>query len=228
MDKSLITYHNPKAPDSEAYRMLRTNIGYTGVDKKHKVILVTSSKMEEGKSTTAANLCITMAQSKHKVVIVDCDLRRPKIHKLFAVDNTTGLSDLLTKDEPLSNVIHHSALVEGLDIITSGVIPPMPSELLDSKKMEKFLLDLREEYDYIIIDSPPVLSVTDATILSKIVDGVLLTVAANETHVDAIVTAKKSLDKVSANVIGTVLTKAKIGRKGYYYYNYNYKENKKK
>lgn len=228
MDKSLITYHNPKAPDSEAYRMLRTNIGYTGVDKKHKVILVTSSKMEEGKSTTAANLAITMAQSQHKVIIVDCDLRRPKLHKLFAVDNSTGLSDLLTKDEPLNTVLHHSGLVEGLDIVSSGVIPPMPSELLDSKKMEKLLLDLRERYDYVIIDSPPVLSVTDATILSKIVDGVLLAVASNETHVDAIVTAKKALDKVHANIIGTVLTKAKIGKKGYYYYNYNYSDKKKK
>ncbi len=220
MDKSLITYHNPKAPDSEAYRMLRTNIGYTGVDKKHKVILITSSKMQEGKSTTAANLAITMAQSKHNVVIVDCDLRRPKIHKMFAVDNTIGLSDLLAKDEPLNRIIYHSVLIENLDIITSGVIPPMPSELLDSKKMEKLIGELREAYDYVIIDSPPILSVTDATILSKIVDGVLLAVASNETHVDAILTAKKALDKVGSNVIGTVLTKAKIGKKSYYYYSY--------
>ena len=227
MEKSLITYHNPKAPDSEAYRMLRKNIGYTGIDKKNQVILLTSSKMGVGKSTTAANLALAMAQRDHSVVLIDCDLRRPRMHKMFAVDNSTGLTDLLIKDEPLENVVFHSVVVDNLDIITSGVIPPMPSELLDSKKMGKFLTRLREKYDYIIIDSPPILSVTDATILSKIVDGVLLVVASNETHVDAIATAKKALDKVGANVLGSVLTKANISKRSAYYYDYDYGSKKR-
>jgi capsular exopolysaccharide synthesis family protein len=230
MDKSLITFFNPKSPESEAYRMLRTNLGYTGVDKKHQVILLTSAKMQEGKSTTVANLAITMAQTGNKVVILDCDLRRPKVHKVFAIDNTVGLSALLTKNIEVSKALYKSDKITNLSIITAGQIPPMPSELLDSKKMAALVLKLREEYDYIIIDSPPVLSVSDATILSRISDAVILVVAANETHVDAVVTAKRSLDKVNANVIGTVLTKAKTGKRGYYYY-YDYadtpqKENK--
>lgn len=225
MDKSLVTFYNPKSPESEAYRMLRTNLGYTGVDIKHKVILVTSSRMQEGKSTTASNLAIAMAQSEHKVLMIDCDLRRPKIHKLFAIDNTSGLTDVLTKDVEVAKINNNIEKINGLDIITSGQTPPMPSELLDSKKMAKLVADMREEYDYIILDSPPILSVSDATILSRIVDAVILVVASNDTHVDAIATAKRALDKVEANLIGTVLTKAKTGKRGYNYY-YDYTDKK--
>jgi len=225
VDKSLVTFFNTKAPESEAYRMLRTNLSYTGVDKKHKVILISSSRMEEGKSTTAANLAITMVQSEHKVLIIDCDLRRPKMHKLFAIDNTSGLTDVLTKDVEVNQINNHIEKIIGLDIITSGQTPPMPSELLDSKKMANLIVKMREEYDYIILDSPPILSVSDAIILSRIVDGVILVVASNETHVDAITTAKRALDKVEANLIGTVLTKTKIGKRGYNYY-YDYTDKK--
>lgn len=225
MDISLITYHKPKAPESEAYRMLRTNLGYTGVDKKHQIILVTSSRMQEGKSTTVSNLAITMAQSDHKVLIIDADMRRPKIHKLFGLDNLFGLTDLIVKNQSLDQVVKHCGQVKNLDIITSGEIPPMPSEILDSKKMQSMLDSLRDMYDYIIIDSPPILSVSDASILARIVDGVLLAVASNETHVDAIVTARRALEKVEANLIGSVLTKAKLGRRSYHYY-YDYAEKK--
>jgi len=225
MDKSLVTFFNPKSPESEAYRMLRTNLSYTGVDRKHKVILISSSRMQEGKSTTAANLAVTLVQSENKVMVIDCDLRRPKIHKLFGLDNTSGLTDVLTKDEDRKTICNHIEAIDGLDIITSGQTPPLPSELLDSKKMAKMIGELREEYDYIIIDSPPILSVSDATILSKIADAVILVVASNETHVDAIATAKRALDKVEANLIGTVLTKAKTGKRGYNYY-YDYSDKK--
>lgn len=225
MDLSLVTYHKPKAPESEAYRMLRTNLGYTGVDKKHQIILVTSSRMQEGKSTTASNLAITMAQSEHKVLLLDADMRRPKIHKLFKLDNLLGLTDLVVKSEDFEKVVFHCSEVKNLDIITSGEIPPMPSEILDSKKMITLLDSLREKYDYIVIDSPPILSVSDASILARIVDGVLLAVASNETHVDAIVTAKRALDKVEANLIGSVLTKAKMGKRSYHYY-YDYVDKK--
>jgi capsular exopolysaccharide synthesis family protein len=134
MDLSLVTYHKPKAPESEAYRMLRTNLGYTGVDKKHQVILVTSSRMQEGKSTTASNLAITMAQSDHKVLLIDADMRRPRLHKLFKLDNLLGLTDIVVKDESFDKVVFHCSEVKNLDVITSGEIPPMPSEILDSKK----------------------------------------------------------------------------------------------
>jgi len=225
MDQSLITFHNPKSPESEAYRMLRTNLGFTGVDKKHKVILVTSSKQQEGKSTTASNLAIAFAQNENKVLIIDCDLRRPKLHKLFDIDNLSGLTNILTKDYEVDHMINHCTDILTLDIITSGQIPPMPSELLDSKKMQKLILELRLEYDYIIMDTPPILSVSDATILSRIVDGVILVVASNDTHIEAIATAKRALDKVDANIIGTVLTKTKKGRRSANYY-YNYADDK--
>jgi len=228
MNKNLITHFDPKSPVSEAYRMLRTNLGYTGVDKKHELIVITSSKKSEGKTTTITNLAVTMAQSGHKVLIIDCDLRRPKIHKMFHLDNTVGLSDILLKDVSFDKALYHIEDVENLHIVTSGNIPPMPSELLDSQKMVDLLNGLRGKYDYVLLDAPPVLSVSDASILAQVVDGVILAVAANETHVDAISTAKRALDKVEANIIGTVLTKAKIGKRGYtYYYDYSYNSKKK-
>lgn len=228
MDKSLVTYHNPKAPISESFRMLRTNLGNSGVDKKYKVILMTSTKMQEGKSTTGANLVITLAQSNHKVLFIDCDLRRPRVHKIFSQENITGLTDILLKDAPYTDVIKPCYKVPNLDLLTSGQLPPLPSELLDSRKMQNLITELRKNYEYIVIDAPPVLSVTDASILARIVDGVILVVASNDAHVDAIVNAKKALIKVETKIIGTVLTKAKFGKKMYNnYFDYTEKTSKR-
>lgn len=220
--KSLISINEPKAPASEAYRMIRTNLEYTSIDRVNKVMLFTSAKTKEGKTTTIANLAITLAHSKHKVLLIDCDLRKPRIHKLFEIPNRLGITNLIVNNAKEEDVIHEVAEIENLNVITSGPIPPMPSELLSSDRMEDILANLKDEYDYILIDSPPVLSVTDAMVLSGIVDGVVLVVAAGQTPIEAIKTSQKSLEKVKANILGVILSKAEFNKNAYYYYQYDY------
>ncbi len=229
--KSLITVNDPKAAASEAYRMVRTNIEFSNVDEKKQTIVFTSPRQKEGKSTTIANTAIAMAQSGSKVLIIDCDLRKPRVHKLFRLSNEEGIVNVITSNKDIDDVIHHSDDLENLDIITSGPIPPMPSELLGSKKFEEILEKLKETYDYIFMDSPPVLSVTDSTVLAAKVDGTILVISFGDTTVDAAQTAKKSLERVGAKMLGVVLTKAKVNKSGYYYYyhyDYEYSENQVK
>lgn len=230
MRKSLIALNDSKAPASEAYRMIRTNLEYTSIDRDKKVILFTSAKTKEGKTTTVVNLAITLAHSKHKVLLIDCDLRKPRIHKLFDLSNEYGVVNLLAKNKELNEVIQKVAEIENLEVMTSGPIPPMPAELLSSDRMKALISDLSKNYDYILIDTPPVLSVTDAMILANMVDGVVLVVATGQTHMDAIKTAQKSLEKVNANILGVILSKAERGKNAYYYYHYdyNYGEDQKK
>lgn len=229
--KSLIAINEPKAPASEAYRMIRTNLEYTSIDRDKKVILFTSSKTKEGKTTTVTNLAITLAHSNHKVLLIDCDLRKPRIHQLFELSNEQGLVNLLVKNKEINEVIQKVKDFENLEIITSGPIPPMPAELLASERMKTLISDLSKIYDYILIDTPPVLSVADATIMSSMVDGVVLVVAIGQTHINVIKTAQKSLEKVNANILGVILSKADNGKNAnnyYYHYDYNYGENQKK
>ena len=168
--KSLITLNDPKSPVSEAYRMIRTNLEYTNIDKKNKTILFTSSKTKEGKSTTIVNLALTIANNNKKVILIDCDLRKPRIHKLFKLSNNKGVSSIIIKQDIFNEVIQPISEVPGLHILTSGPIPPMPSELISSERMNNLLQNLKEHFDYILIDAPPLLSVTDETILSRSVD----------------------------------------------------------
>ncbi len=218
----IITLEDMKAPASEAYRVLRTNIGHMGIDKEYKIIMITSSNKAEGKTTTITNLATAFAQTGKRILLLDCDLRRPRVHKFFGIPNTQGLSNyFLSQTNRIEDIIQTHKEVQTLDIITTGQIPPMPSELLESNKMQRFLETMREQYDYIFIDSPPVLAVADATILSKYADGILLVVAAGETKMDSVIHAKRALDKVKGHVLGTIMTKAKISKTSYRY-DYNY------
>lgn len=217
--QNLVVIDEPKSPRSEEYRILRTNIEFSLVDKEKKVIMITSSMPSEGKSTTASNLAATLQQLGKKVVVVDCDQRKPVVHKKFSLSNSQGLSDYLVKNEDIKSVIQNTS-IEGLDILTAGTIPPNPSELLSSKKMEHCISKLEEIYDYVILDTPPMGLVTDAQILSKYVDGVLLVVASNQVERNTIVKTKKILEEIEANVIGVVLNKVKINTKDEYYYAY--------
>lgn len=218
--KSLISILDPKSPASEAYRSLRTNIGYTSVDKQVQTIVVTSAGPEEGKSTTVVNLAVSLAQVGKKVLVIDADLRKAKIHRYYSLPNDYGITDIIVNKYKIKDAIKQVEDVENLYAICSGVVPPNPTELLESKKMEDLLETVRKDYDIILIDTPPVGQLTDAAILGRNADGVILVIASGETHIDFAKHAKSRLDKINAKVLGTVITKINGAAGGAYYYRY--------
>src|SRR3990172_6739244 len=178
--EQLVTFASPRSPAAEAYRQLRTNIQFSSLDRPLKTLLVTSTNPEEGKSTTLANLAITIAQTGSKVLIVDCDLRRPSIHSIFGIKNNVGLTSAMV-DTSLANLPAQDVGIPNLSVLTSGPLPPNPSELLGSQRMQELMAKLRESADYVLFDSPPVLAVTDAAVLASKLDGVLLVINAGHT-----------------------------------------------
>lgn len=221
ISKSLISILDPKEPAAEAYRSLRTNIGYTSVDKQVQVIAITSAGPAEGKSTTVANLAISLAQVGKKVLVIDCDLRKAKIHKYFSIPNDYGVTDIIVNKYEINEAIKKVKEVDNLYVICSGAVPPNPSELLESKKMGELLDRVRKDYDIILIDTPPVGQLTDAAILGKHADGILLIVASGETHIDVAKHAKSTLEKIDAKILGVIITKINGGIRGSYYYRYS-------
>ncbi len=211
-----IVEKEPKSIAAESYRTLRTNIQYSSFDNEYRVIVITSSEPGEGKSTTAGNLALCMAQGEKKVILIDCDLRKPSLHKKFKVSNLVGLSDVIVGKSDLTTATHRYN--KNLVLLTSGKIPPNPSEMLSSKTMEKLLKALKESFDYIILDTPPVQAVTDSQILSTKADGTILVVKAEKTKKESVVNAINLLKKVNSNIIGTVLNEIDISRNKYYYY----------
>jgi len=218
IDKSLISHLKPKSPVSEAYRVLRTNLLFASVDKPLKVITVTSSGPSEGKTTIISNLSITFAQSGNRVLLIDADMRKPGVDKVFGLQNKAGLTNVLALKQDYKKLIH-ADVVSSMDVLTSGPIPPNPSELLSSNRMKDFVKRIREDYDIVFIDAPPAGPVTDAAILSTIVDGTILVAASGQVHIDEIKRAKSMLDNVNANILGVVLNKMD-GTQGGYYYTY--------
>ena len=228
MMSDLITISNPKSPVAEAYRTLRTNIQFSNIDGNLQTICVTSSGPGEGKSTTISNLAETFAQAGNRVAIIDCDLRKPRLHRIFKLTNTKGVTTLLSGQSEIEDVIQVAG--SDLTVITSGPIPPNPSELLGSKRMKDLLEVLKKRYDIVLIDAPPVGLVTDAAILSAIVDGIILVVASGKTDIDGAKRAKKLLENVGARILGVTMTMIPVSKKGYYgyqYYDY-YEENELK
>lgn len=225
----LVTVKSPKSPAAEAYKTLRTNIQFSSFDHKVKTIVITSTGPSEGKTTTSCNLAITIAQSGKRTILLDCDMRNPKIHKVFELSNQSGISDVLIGEINFYEAVSKTE-IENLYVLPSGTRPPNPAELLSSEKMKKFLESLKETYDYIIIDTPPIIIVTDAQILSKYADGCLLVVASAEADKSAAIRAKELMEKVDAKILGVVLNKLDTNRRGYYgyYYNYYYGSNKGK
>lgn len=228
MESKLITHLAPKDPASEAYRSLRTNIQFASPDDPLHTLLVTSPGVGEGKTLTAVNLAITLAQAGRKVLIVDSDLRRSTLHKLFSLDRVPGLCDILAKESDVKEVIGETR-VPNLHIMSSGPSPPNPSELLGSKKMKTLIERLKKEFDNIIFDSPPVIPVTDASVLAGYLDGVLMIIRMNLTHREALIRAKAMLDNVRARVIGIVVNDLHLERGyGYYHHYYSYSEERGK
>lgn len=217
----LVTLHSPKSIASEAYRGIRTSILFSSAESEPRVILVSSAGPEEGKTISTANLAITMAQSGSKVIVIDCDLRRPRIHKLFDIPRDQGLTNLLVGNMEIKEAIFDTR-IPNLDIIPCGPIPPNPSEILGSSRMEKLIEVLKKSYKRIIIDSPPITAVTDAMVLAKSVDGVVLVIHANDTAREIVKNGLSQLQGVGARVLGAILNGVDMARDSYYYYQYYY------
>lgn len=206
----------PKSIDAEAYRSLRSNIEYSSFDDEYRAIVVTSSVPGEGKSTTSGNLALSLAQSGNKVLLVDCDMRKPSIHKKFKISNMSGTAELLLRKESFEDVAN--CYNENLTIITAGKIPPNPSEMLSSRAMTAFIKEMKKEFKYIILDTPPLQAVTDAQVLSTKADGILLVVKAGSTKKDAVLNSVDLIEKVHGKIIGTVLNGVENKKNNYYYY----------
>lgn len=215
---SLITLADKSSPISEQYRTIRTNIQYAMVDRDLKTLVITSSGPSEGKSTTSANLAVVFANSGKRVLLVDADMRKPTVAKTFSLDNVRGLSTLLGSRETVLHQVVQPSGVDNLSLMTSGPKPPNPSELLDSRRMEELLQELKRQYDLIIFDMPPVVAVTDAQIVSSKADGTIIVVRENVSKRDSLLKAKSLLEMVDASILGVVYNGSKnIMDQGYYY-----------
>ncbi|MCT4785115.1 CpsD/CapB family tyrosine-protein kinase [Exiguobacterium aestuarii] len=219
--RDLITVHKPKSPISEQYRTIRTNLEFTAVDDELQTVAITSSSSGEGKSTTASNLAVVYAQQGKRVLLMDCDMRRPTAHFTFRLSNGIGLSTVLAKKTTLDKAIH-STQVENLELMAAGPIPPNPSELLSSKMMDRTLNELKEHYDVIILDAPPMMQVADTRLLARKVDGVVLVVGCDKSDRQMVVKAKEQLVLADAHILGVVLNKREPQGSDDYYYYYAY------
>jgi len=218
----LITHFEPKSPVSEAYRTFRTNVQYTRIDNPVKTIVVTSAGPGEGKSTTAVNLAIAFAQMGFKTLIVDTDLRRPVQHGIFGIKRGEGITNVLIGKTGFADAVRDTE-IENLHLLTAGVLPPNPSELLASDAMGRFVESVSKEYDMVVFDSPPVIAVTDAAVLSARLDGVIVVVKSGVTKEDALSRAKILLQNVNARFLGVLVNGINIDRMyGSYYYYYHY------
>lgn len=220
-ERKLFSHIRPKSAIAEAFRTLRTNISFSSYNGSNKMLLITSPVPEDGKSTVSSNLGVVMAQAKSRVLLVDCDLRKPVLHQYFDLDNSQGLTNLLVQELALGEVVNATG-VAGLYVITSGPIPPNPSELLGSAKMAELLARVAAQYDVVLLDAPPVIAVTDAVLLAPLVDSVLLVLKAGSSRIEIAQEARNQLQKANAKSIGVVLNEAKMHGDGCYSYYYSY------
>lgn len=218
---SVITNEDPHSAVSEQYRKIRTSIDFSSIDNELKVINLTSTYPGEGKTVTAINLATVYAQTKQKTLLIDMDLRKPKIHRAFKLKNQGGVCEYVKNDHKINEDIVE--VNDYLDVLVAGKKVPFPAEVLVSKKVNKMMDELREKYDRIIIDCPPLTAVTDATIISNFCDGTVFVIASRHTNADAARDCLKSLNASGANVLGGILTRVQkkdqlYGRQYYYYY----------
>jgi capsular exopolysaccharide synthesis family protein len=225
--EKLVARRHPKSPVSEAFRSLRTSLHFLSPDRRYRAILVTSPGPSEGKSTVLANLAVAIAQSGKTVLVLDADLRRPSQHRLFGIANDSGLTNLLVGEATLGQVAMKID-AGGLSVVTSGPVPPNPSELLESPRMQSLVAVARDSFEYVLLDSPPVLPITDAAILSSQVDGVVMVLRAGQTRVDHAREAQQTLEKARGKLIGAVLNLVRYEGDSYRYYYYYGKEKRRR
>lgn len=219
-DGKLITVEQPRSPVSESFRSLRTNLQFASVDKPLRTLLVTSPSPSDGKSTIAANIGVVMAQSGRRVVLVDADMRRPRVHKLLKIPNRKGMSSLFVSSKVELDGSLQKTMSENFLAIPAGDVPPNPAELLGSERMFDILMEIGKKADLIVIDSPPVIAVTDSAVLAHRVDGVLLVIKPGATKMEAARQAVEQLQRAGANILGVVLNEVDFGRSRYSYYHY--------
>lgn len=213
-----ITSLNPKSPISEQYRTIRTTIDFKMLDQGLKSFLVASSEAAAGKSTTIANLAVVFAQQGKKVLLIDADVRKPSVHLTFKLQNRIGLTNVLTHLISANDAIQGTRVSENLSIISSGPIPPNPSELLSSSAMQNLIDSASKNFDIVLIDTAPLSAVTDAQILSRYVGGAVIVAHANQTKKESLSKTKKLLEQVNANILGVVLHGIELSDTAYYYY----------
>lgn len=221
ISNDLFVIEFPKSPVAESCRAIRTNLMFLSAEKRMKAIVVTSAGPRDGKTITVISLAISMAQTGKRTLIVDTDMRRPRIHRVFNIENTTGISNYLISDVTLSQVVFPSN-VPNLTICPCGPIPPNPAELMYTQRFREFVRDARESFDIVIFDSPPIAAVTDGVVISKIVDGVIVVAKAKKTTKNAVLQLKRQLKDVNAYIIGTILNEIDLESKEYNYYYYSY------
>nr|WP_312579433.1 CpsD/CapB family tyrosine-protein kinase [Sedimentibacter sp.] len=213
-----IVKQDHRSPIAESYRKIAANIEFANIDNNIKTIMGTSSLASEGKTTTISNIACVMTDTNKKILIIDLDLRKPALHKQFKISNKLGITDLLINKDDYKKYLN--TVYPGLDIITSGKIPSNPSEIVNSKAIKDVIREISSDYDYIFLDTPPIVLVSDPLTIATFSDAVILTIAYSETEKDV---AKKTIDslrRVNANIIGTVLNKVPITNHNKYYYNY--------
>lgn len=210
--------HNSKSIVAESFRTLRSNLQFSEFGKNIKLIVITSANPNEGKSEVSINLAASLAQQGKKVIIIDADMRKPTQHKLTDLNNTEGLSTFLLKRSGVDSINHLTVNDVNFDVLTSGPVPPNPSEMLASFSMEETLRAFEDFYDYVIIDTPPLLAATDAQVLASISDATLLVVDIKNSKRRQVVEAKRRLDHVGARLLGVVMNKIASHKNDYYYY----------
>ena len=218
---TLIANTDAKSPVSEAYRTIRTNIRFSNIaGRELKTILMTSATPDEGKSTTISNLGVVMAQAGHSVVVCDCDFRNPTQHKIFGLPNK-GLSNCVSTGGDIMELVQDTK-IPNLYVLTTGPVAPNPSELLGSQNMVDILEELKQHFDYVLVDTPPVMPVTDAAVVSGKVDGTILIVASGAVSPSIAVEAKTRLEQAGAHMLGVVLNKVDVAANSHYGYGYGY------
>ena len=204
----LITLSDPRSPAAEAFRTLRTNLMFSSVEHPIDTLLVTSAAQSEDKSLVLANLAVTFAQSNNKTIIVDCDLRRPTQHEIWGIPNERGLTTMILEDGAMSSPPLVQTEVPNLMVLPSGILPPVPSDVLSSQRMSDVIGVLRARAHYILFEAPPVLAATDAALLGAKLDGVVLVVRVGTTRRDQAARARQALERVHVRVLGAVMTNA--------------------
>lgn len=205
----IISLSRPKAQSVEDFRRLKTNIELSTIDKEIKTIMITSANSGEGRTATASNLAVQMAQGGKKTILIDCDVRNPQIHNLFNLSNEQGLLNFLTGEKKIADIIQTTTEQENLYVLTSGTVPFNSAKLIDSPRLKDLFKLIAESFEYVVIDTAPLIKVADAQIISQYTDGCILVIGVGQIDRGSIISSKELLETVNANILGVVLNEIK-------------------